>query len=892
MYWKILDESQELEVLLEAKATGWIAMGLSLDGTMPSGAEGADITMGWVSDAGIPQVYDYHSTARSIPDLDSQQNVTLLLGEEEDGLTKLLFRRPLDRGSDTQDRTWLTGNDLSRVIWAINSDTDPTSPTVWNKHDAKGAANFQLSQASECIDPSDLNVFTSPDGRYSLTWAITSNFAQFSMKAATNGWVAMGLSPSGTMSDADMMVGWVDDDDQVHLTDRSSSGYVQPEIDDSQDFLDVDGSETTFETVVSWRRPLNTGDPQDIPITAGEISLLWAYGTYDGTDDLDISAHSSRGVATVDLFSGASTGLSDPRLVHGLLMLLAWPVCAVGGAFVARYLKPTSDKWWKLHVWLQMGTIVLTIVSFLIVLSSFNWQFVVSPHSLAGGAVIAGSLLQGVLGAWAHKVYDATRTSPPVMPDKVHWWVGRLLIVLAYVTVFFGLSAWGASPFVTYALFAVVAYTALSALYLEMTGAAKGREHGAVETTSAVPSEKGAVKAGPGEPRVASGASSIRWSVAGVALIGFVGVAGYFAIFPPSLRVEADPQPWCPDCEVVDLLWPSYEIPLNSTSYACTTWSFEIPDGMKAIRMEAIVQPEDEPYFHHTVLGVQDLYDGGLINPDCPMPQGQMISAWAIGAGPLVFPDVAGLTVGVTGSSKFFTMQVHLDNAGETPDVYLNSGMRIYLTAEPREYDMGIAVLGGWANGTTIEPGVAWDPSQDQYGVNGGGWCGLNFTDGMHITHYIQHMHKQGRKQWVDIYNVNESNATYADASYQGRLGGTQFSFDDQAFEVVDPPMLVEAGNLFVTNCEWSTADKITPTAYGDGSDEEMCFFLIMFYSTTVDPLSPQINCGQQLSSDILVEYNGGCYPGPGVDYFDTLEPFCGHNSSYVPPERVIYSVP
>ena len=54
----------------------------------------SDIAIGWVDDDGNAYIQDRYTNARSAPLYDNQQNLTLIEGEEADGMTRLRFTRP------------------------------------------------------------------------------------------------------------------------------------------------------------------------------------------------------------------------------------------------------------------------------------------------------------------------------------------------------------------------------------------------------------------------------------------------------------------------------------------------------------------------------------------------------------------------------------------------------------------------------------------------------------------------------------------------------------------------------------------------------------------------------------------------------------------------------
>jgi len=125
------------------------------------------------------------------------------------------------------------------------------------------------------------------------------------------------------------------------------------------------------------------------------------------------------------------------------MMVIAFAFCASFGVFVARYLK--DFYWWfPLHIFVQGFGVLLSFSSFIIALLMTPRHFS-TLHSWFGLCVLCFTALAPALGLAAHIVYDHSRRDPPIWPDKIHWWVGRLTLVLSYITIFLGLRQYGSN---------------------------------------------------------------------------------------------------------------------------------------------------------------------------------------------------------------------------------------------------------------------------------------------------------------------------------------------------------------------------------------------------------------------------------------------------------------
>ncbi|KAL2913511.1 hypothetical protein HK105_206971 [Polyrhizophydium stewartii] len=129
---------------------------------------------------------------------------------------------------------------------------------------------------------------------------------------------------------------------------------------------------------------------------------------------------------------------------HGIILVVAWLVCPAAGIFIARYLKFALGVWWfRLHVFfLFVGTGLLTIAGIVLIYLYKAPPHLENPHEILGFTVGIAMLLQIILGVVSDRLFDPKRTSTPIQ-DILHWWMGRIVVVLAIVNLFLGLNLYG-----------------------------------------------------------------------------------------------------------------------------------------------------------------------------------------------------------------------------------------------------------------------------------------------------------------------------------------------------------------------------------------------------------------------------------------------------------------
>ena len=122
LYWTNLPNDR-IEIGIEAETTGWLAFGLSPNG----GMEHSDIMIGWVDDNdGTVHLQDRHTgdTREDGPILDEVDNLELIGGEQENGITRIRFRRDKCTTDLEDDSGVVEGT--SRIIYAFHQ-SDPTT---------------------------------------------------------------------------------------------------------------------------------------------------------------------------------------------------------------------------------------------------------------------------------------------------------------------------------------------------------------------------------------------------------------------------------------------------------------------------------------------------------------------------------------------------------------------------------------------------------------------------------------------------------------------------------------------------------------------------------------------------------------------------------------------
>ncbi|KAI8828584.1 hypothetical protein BJ741DRAFT_511958, partial [Chytriomyces cf. hyalinus JEL632] len=274
-----------------------------------------------------------------------------------------------------------------------------------------------------------------------------TNLVSITLQTSATGWVAIGVGCK-TMACSNMYIGWSNAGANI-VSQRSSSGHETPATNGNTDAV-VLPKESAMNTTMKAALVVSFQIPSSKISTTADVNIIWASSDTAPSGDAKstIAMHTSSGQMSVNIATGRSVTLADPnqtlKLAHGILMFIAWGILPFATVFIARYLKGKLGHWWYL-LHLGMGLAILGLTAIAIILievavqGPLSARFNSSLHAYMGAFVALGLLpLQIILGFVSNKLFNANRVSVPWW-DQVHWWVGRLVIVLAWVEMFTGL---------------------------------------------------------------------------------------------------------------------------------------------------------------------------------------------------------------------------------------------------------------------------------------------------------------------------------------------------------------------------------------------------------------------------------------------------------------------
>jgi hypothetical protein len=474
LYWSLVDD--HIEIGLAAKVGGWLGLGISTDGSMSSGGSGSDVWVGFVG-ASFPAcaegcVLDYWADSTSQPALDSHSDMKNVSVGSIDGYTWVRFARLLVTG-DPKDRD-ITPDVSQHVIHALGS-TLPSSTTSFDEHiiGTNSQTDLQFGQAQwTCNDtvptpdgPSAINSYENPAKTWRVNWTLIDDgqSIEYNVSAQTGSWWALGINENENMVGADIL--WCSfDGENATVVDRKATARETPGSDAVQNVELVSAERVNGWSTCRLRRKLDTGDAQGDNVISNKLqNLLWAYAPSSDKRSMverdcpDFCQHASntKGIASVNFITGASSDVTttdDKRKAHGILMLFAWGLVAVAGAFIARYCKTPQGKWvlygyvWvHLHGFLGVLTFVVNLIAFALIV---NWvsdrgiDHFKGAHEVIGIIMFICTFFQplvGIIGELFLKKYKDPNWVGYLI-GTTHAWFGKALVLLGLVEVYLGLA--------------------------------------------------------------------------------------------------------------------------------------------------------------------------------------------------------------------------------------------------------------------------------------------------------------------------------------------------------------------------------------------------------------------------------------------------------------------
>eukprot|EP01084_Bolivina_argentea_P203172 347041_1 len=181
------------------------------------------------------------------------------------------------------------------------------------------------AEYEEWLDEFDHFSYLDDDDDYCLYWTPYPDdcYIEFGLEVSTSGWVGIGISLTGAMNPADVVIGWVDEDGQAYLVNAHTIGKQTPIPFTDQNGIklidawqqDDDGTEKTYLRFEKELFPASYRE-NSIDIQLGTTRVIYAWNEDDPDDNelMKMEQHSfnDRGRKSLNLLSGYTPFVERP----------------------------------------------------------------------------------------------------------------------------------------------------------------------------------------------------------------------------------------------------------------------------------------------------------------------------------------------------------------------------------------------------------------------------------------------------------------------------------------------------------------------------------------------------------------------------------------------------
>ncbi|CAB0007638.1 unnamed protein product, partial [Nesidiocoris tenuis] len=328
---------------------------------------------------------------------------------------------------------------------------------------------------------------------------------------------------------------------------------------------------------------------------------------------------------------------------------------------------------------------------------------------------------------------------------------------------------------------------------------------------------------------------------------------GDYCVYQPrkGIRSTLVPPPHPPSTWTFTPTVKNVRVPDSDTTYWCHT--VRLPDRLKqkhhVIQAESHLSKGNEGLVHHMEFfhcevskGTIPQYSGPCDDKPAELKAcSKVITAWAMGATPFIYPKEAGLPIGGPDYTMYAMLEIHYNNPSMSADWVDSSGFKIFLTSDLRPNDAGVIELG-----LEYVDKMAIPPQQKLFPLSG--YCISECTnsafpqDGITVFGSQLHTHLTGvMLETRHIRNGVELPRLNYDYHYSPHF---------QEIRLLKKEITVLPGDALITTCYYNTMDRVNVTLGGFATTDEMCVDYIYYY--------PKVDlevCKSSISDDALASY-------------------------------------
>ncbi|OAG06864.1 uncharacterized protein CC84DRAFT_1163168 [Paraphaeosphaeria sporulosa] len=160
------------------------------------------------------------------------------------------------------------------------------------------------------------------------------------------------------------------------------------------------------------------------------------------------------------------SGYHSLILGHGILAAATFLFVVPAAIFLARFYHRNPRMALRLHIWLQIGTVLLSTALFILGFQAVGLKrSLTNPHHGIGVAIYTMILIQAIGGCVIHRREKGKERYKIPLKLMLHQWIGRLIALLGIVQVALGLTLYG-SPLWLFVVYAIWGFILLCAWFI------------------------------------------------------------------------------------------------------------------------------------------------------------------------------------------------------------------------------------------------------------------------------------------------------------------------------------------------------------------------------------------------------------------------------------------
>ncbi|CAK9018536.1 DBH-like monooxygenase protein 2 homolog [Durusdinium trenchii] len=265
----------------------------------------------------------------------------------------------------------------------------------------------------------------------------------------------------------------------------------------------------------------------------------------------------------------------------------------------------------------------------------------------------------------------------------------------------------------------------------------------------------------------------------------------------------------------------NYPVPTDHTTYAKMAFQPSLPEDVLVTRITPVI--DQDLVVHHMLLyGCPSSVFSGYTTPQTThvMPCQELLYAWAVGGGEFCFPPEIGIAVA---ASPTLMLEIHYDNPNALSSVLDSSGLELHYSLKASAPSTFKAAAWSWFGAAfskiRIPPQLPFYEIAATYQVPD---TSSIPEEGITVFASLMHGHQIARKLWATRERANQPTELI---SCEPR-----YDFDLQEITALRDTFQLKRGDKITVHCVYNSSARTAVTRGSDGTTDEMCMGLFLFY--------------------------------------------------------------